>query len=111
MASNNTLIREAEAGSKTSVEMEYALEKNSEEMDAAAALTSLVAPVPIQEVTEQQQPTTGATVDKEETIDKDFVIPQRFTKSGRKRAVPFPLKVGLSFAVLLNWHYLVYGQS
>jgi hypothetical protein len=25
--------------------------------------------------------------------DREFLIPQRFTKSGRKRAVPFPLKV------------------
>lgn len=29
--------------------------------------------------------------------DIDFSVPQRFTKCGRKRAVPFPLKVRLHF--------------
>ena len=31
----------------------------------------------------------------DEGEDACFAIPQRYTKSGRKRAVPFPLKVSL----------------
>lgn len=34
---------------------------------------------------------------EEEEDDESFEIPQRFTKSGRKRAVPFPLKVSTGF--------------
>jgi hypothetical protein len=33
---------------------------------------------------------------------KSFDIPQKYTKSGRKRAVPFPLKVGI-----IKCHYYV----
>jgi hypothetical protein len=47
------------------------------ELTAASALTSLV------------KPPVGAI---EEDTD-EFEIPQRFTKSGRKKAIPFPLKV------------------
>lgn len=50
------------------------------ELTAASALTSLVKP-----------PSSG---DGEE---EDFEIPQRFTKSGRKKATPFPMKVGVHF--------------
>jgi hypothetical protein len=32
---------------------------------------------------------------EEAEYNEDFDIPQRFTKSGRKRAVPFPLKVSI----------------
>jgi hypothetical protein len=31
--------------------------------------------------------------DHDDDCDEDFSIPQRFTKSGRKRAVPFTIKV------------------
>jgi hypothetical protein len=35
-----------------------------------------------------------AKPNEEQVNDKEhFLIPQRFTKSGRKKAVPFPLKV------------------
>lgn len=53
------------------------------EMDAAAALTSLVG---------AEDP---ADEEAEEGEDEDFVIPQRFTRSGRRRATPFPVKVRL----------------
>lgn len=33
----------------------------------------------------------ASKIDGEE--NEEFEIPQRFTKSGRKRAIPFPLKV------------------
>ena len=33
----------------------------------------------------------ASKIDEEE--NEEFEIPQRFTKSGRKRAIPFPLKV------------------
>jgi hypothetical protein len=36
-------------------------------------------------------------VEEAEDNEDDFDIPQRFTKSGRKRAVPFPLKVSNTF--------------
>ena len=36
-------------------------------------------------------------VEEAEDNEDDFDIPQRFTKSGRKRAVPFPLKVSIIF--------------
>jgi hypothetical protein len=54
--------------------------RESEEA-AAKALTSLVS--------------ATNKLDNEEDLDGigDFAIPQRFTKSGRKRAVPFPMKV------------------
>ena len=56
---------------------------NDSERKAAAALTSLV--------TGEPEGTTGKAAD-----NKEFKIPLRFTKSGRKRAVPFPMKVGLA---------------
>lgn len=50
------------------------------ELTAASALTSLV---------NKPHPSGGDGEDEE-----DFEIPQRFTKSGRKKATPFPMKVG-----------------
>lgn len=73
-------------------------EKDGSEMTAAAALTSLVVSV---SPTEQQANDEDAEDDEE---DKEFSIPQRYTKSGRKRAVSFVLKV--SFSVLLAYFYL-----
>ena len=52
---------------------------NNEANEAAAVLTNLGISAP-QEKAEEQE-------------DDDFEIPQRYTKSGRKRAVSFPLKV------------------
>ena len=54
----------------------------SSRMKSATASTSRVASVPSK---------SDGKEEKEE--DEDFVIPQRFTRSGRKRAVSFPLKV------------------
>lgn len=48
---------------------------------AASALTSL-----------KPDSTTGQEL-KEQEEDSDFQIPLRFTKSGRQRATPFPMKV------------------
>ena len=102
--------------------MVYPSEKNNEELTAAAALTSLcvgVAPSTTswshkvtaaqQPVAQQQQqptltvaPAPAASLDNKEQQGEedndadDFVIPQRFTKSGRQKAVPFPVKVRTS---------------
>ena len=51
---------------------------NNEANEAAAVLTNLGISAPQEKVEEE---------------DDDFEIPQRYTKSGRKRAVSFPLKV------------------
>lgn len=72
-----------------------ATDNSHEELTAAAALAELV---------------EGATAaNQQDCMDEDvasqcddgdaFVFPQRFTKSGRQRAVPFPLKVGHSFCM------------
>lgn len=54
-----------------------------------------------------------------EDVGEDFDIPQRFTKSGRKKAIPFPLKVrirllsfyinGPFFVLLLGFAIIVRG--
>lgn len=54
------------------------------ELTAASALTSLV----------NKPHLSGGDGEDEE----DFEIPQRFTKSGRKKATPFPMKVGCECA-------------
>lgn len=68
-----------------------ASETTSEELTAAAALAGLVSavtpPLPAFEGTE------AAGKDNKKDDASSFVIPQRFTKSGRQRAVQFPLKV------------------
>ena len=51
---------------------------NHDANEAAAVLTNLGISVPQEKAEEEED---------------DFEIPQRFTKSGRKRAVSFPLKV------------------
>jgi hypothetical protein len=58
-----------------------------EEEAVASALTTLV------------DVASGKVEEEDEEEDEDFEIPQRFTKSGRKRAVPFPLKVRLHVRV------------
>lgn len=56
------------------------------EITAAVALTSLVA-------SEASHTHDRSTDTKSQPEEEDLQIPQRFTKSGRKRAVSFPLKV------------------
>jgi hypothetical protein len=63
--------------------------KDGSEMAAVAALTILVGSPASSPVDE-----TESIQDEEE--EKEFEIPQRLTKSGRKRAVPFTLKVRTS---------------
>ena len=76
-----------------------ATDNSHEELTAAAALAELV---------------EGATAaNQQDCMDEDvasqcddgdaFVFPQRFTKSGRQRAVPFPLKVGHSFCMCCGY--------
>jgi hypothetical protein len=53
--------------------------------EAASALTAL-------------HSLSEAKPNEERVMNKEgFLIPQRFTKSGRKKAVPFPLKVRINF--------------
>ena len=70
---------------------------NTEATLAAAVLTNLGISSPQQE----------KAADEEED---DFEIPQRYTKSGRKRAVSFPLKVG-SVAAHTQWNVCSGGQA
>ena len=76
-----------------------ATDNSHEELTAAAALAELV---------------EGATAaNQQDCMDEDvasqcddgdaFVFPQRFTKSGRQRAVPFTLKVGHSFCMCCGY--------
>lgn len=57
-------------------------DQEPEEKAAACALTALGSSVPI-----------TSHDDEDDDEDLGIEIPQRFTKSGRKRAVPFPLKL------------------
>ena len=59
----------------------------SEELTAATALAGLAIN------NDRDDDTAAASHHKDEETAVSFVIPQRFTKSGRQRAVPFPLKV------------------
>jgi hypothetical protein len=64
--------------------------KSDSEMTAVAALSILVGSLPSSvDGKERGQ-------DEEEEKEKEFKIPQRLTKTGRKRAVPFTLKVRTS---------------
>jgi hypothetical protein len=86
------------AGSSTSEREEEDYESESEDEEqtesdrkAAAALTSFVASSATASSTKSDQQTPH------EASEKEFKIPLRFTKSGRKRAVPFPIKVCYSY--------------
>eukprot|EP00521_Asterionellopsis_glacialis_P006270 CAMPEP_0195281444 /NCGR_PEP_ID=MMETSP0707-20130614/749_1 /TAXON_ID=33640 /ORGANISM="Asterionellopsis glacialis, Strain CCMP134" /LENGTH=486 /DNA_ID=CAMNT_0040340327 /DNA_START=40 /DNA_END=1500 /DNA_ORIENTATION=+ len=80
------------------------LQGKGSELDAANTLTSLVtsasnSPVPSTEEVNKKE------ADKE---DGDFHIPERFTRSGRKKAVPFTLKLMKvlsmkEFSDILTW--------
>ena len=72
-------------------------EAEGSEETAASVLTSLGAAAP-------RLDEEGDEDDEEE--QGDFEIPQRFTKSGRKRAIPFPLKVSLVLSFRFNPLYL-----
>jgi hypothetical protein len=48
---------------------------------------------PEEEVAASALTTLGEMGKDDDEFDEDFEIPQRFTKSGRKRAVPFPMKL------------------
>ena len=52
---------------------------------------------------EEQQNEPGASKGAVNEEQQDFTIPQRFTKSGRKRAVPFTIKVSYLFVDGLAW--------
>jgi hypothetical protein len=65
--------------------------KGDSEMTAIAALSILVGSPTSSTVDE-----TERMQDEEEEEEKKFEIPQKLTKSGRKRAVPFTLKVRTS---------------
>jgi hypothetical protein len=66
--------------------------KDGSEMTAVSALTTLVgSPASSSSVNE-----TESIQEEEEEEEKEFEIPQKLTKSGRKRAVPFTLKVRTS---------------
>lgn len=68
--------------------------KDGNELTAAAALTSLVGAAALREDSKKEYEDKDEEDEEEEEGDTlDFEIPQRFTKSGRKRAVPFPLKL------------------
>lgn len=62
---------------------QVAKKSDGSELTAVAALTGLAISPPVSEVASETKPKK----------EKKFTIPQRFTKSGRKRAVPFTLKV------------------
>lgn len=62
--------------------------KDGSEMTAAAAILGLV-------TSSSTNPPPVEEGESEHEEDEHLVIPQRFTKSGRKRAVPFPLKVSV----------------
>lgn len=69
-------------------ELKELLEKSGSEVAAASGLTELFA----------------STKQKVGDAAEEFEIPQRFTKNGRKRAVPLPLKVSQT-----SDDFLLYG--
>jgi len=93
MSSSNqeTELKKVETARATSSET------SSEELTAAAALTSLVGASSKQQV----MVSAAAPSCKDEPADekdapnkkKEPYVPQKLTKSGRQRAMPFPLKV------------------
>lgn len=64
-------------------------ENDGSKMTAVAALACLAKSSPVQGKVYFDN--AGEADDESD----DFRIPQKFTKSGRKRAIPFPLKVSL----------------
>jgi len=73
------------------------------ELDAAAALTSLVSARCLPAEDGKKEDANDEADIKQDDIEdaedgKVIEIPQRYTKSGRKRAVSFPLKVSIKAA-------------
>ena len=60
---------------------------NSNNTESIADITAASALANLAKDDTQEAPARGAKA------DEDFQIPQRYTKSGRKRAVPFAIKV------------------
>lgn len=79
---------------------------SGKELTAATALTSLVTSTIITGEPEEQD---DASVDDGDANahDADFDIPQRYTRSGRRRAVSFPLKVRV---VLVFFIYMLLNR-
>ena len=75
-------IEEKAATMKIAAEAKEPAEESK--LTAAAVLAGLV---------ESPPPAKAAEEDQDETHSEEFHIPQRYTRSGRKRAVSFPLKV------------------
>jgi hypothetical protein len=72
------------------------VKEQDDESKAAVALTSLVdTSLPIEASTSgnDEERMDDEEEEEEECDERDFEIPQRFTRSGRRRATPFPLKV------------------
>jgi hypothetical protein len=65
--------------------------KGGSEMTAVAALSS-----PVGSPASSPDKETERMQDEEKEEEKEFEIPHKLTKSGRKRAVPFTLKVRTS---------------
>lgn len=94
--------KEENAGEKEASDKEKTEKKDKgSEQEAAAALTSLVGGSPTHEDEDEDEEEHQEEGDGEA---KDFKIPQRFTKSGRKRAVPFPLKVSSLLSALIRFN-------
>lgn len=76
-------------------------DESGKELTAAAALTSLISSAVLS--TGESEEHADVTGDKEGNTasDTEFDIPQRYTSSGRKRAVSFPLKVRCQAALCL----------
>lgn len=73
-------------------EEEKRAQTDENELVAASALACLAQKDRV-EAEPEPEPEPDEQQDQE---DEDFTIPQRFTKSGRKRAVPFTIKVSSS---------------
>jgi hypothetical protein len=67
--------------------------KSASEMTAVAALSILGGSLPSSSVDSKEK---SQDEEEEKEKEKEFKIPQRLTKTGRKRAVPFTLKVRTS---------------
>jgi hypothetical protein len=73
------------------------------ELTAAVALTSLVGTEPFSSSSNYKE-SDKQEVKNAEDEEMELSIPQRFTKSGRKRAVSFPLKVSMKPTSSENLH-------
>ncbi|EEC43424.1 predicted protein [Phaeodactylum tricornutum CCAP 1055/1] len=115
---SNTVVSDSEDILTKPLAMEdevKAEEKDVKEQDdeskAAVALTSLVdTSLPIEASTSgnDEERMDDEEEEEEECDERDFEIPQRFTRSGRRRATPFPLKLmkvlsTKEFSEIIGW--------